>query len=45
MTPVLELQKFSPIGHRYELDVVLISTYSGVCPTVMPNEDQHFEME
>ena len=46
MSTVLQLQKLTPSSNLNEVHVVLLSTYSGICPTtVLSNENRRFEME
>ena len=43
MSTILKLQRLTPFVPVGEMDVVLISTASGVCPVA--DEDYQFEME
>lgn len=47
MTMVLQLQKLTPAANHDAMAPVLMSTYSGICPTVaLPGgETMQFQME
>jgi hypothetical protein len=45
MTRVLELQQLSPKAGHNEMDLILVSTYSSICPTNGPGGEGRFQME
>jgi len=45
MTRVLELQQLSPKAGDNEMDLILVSTYSSICPTNGPAGEGRFQME
>lgn len=46
MKTVLRLQTLTPTLRGGELDIILMSTYSGVCPTTLAGDaTAHFQME
>jgi hypothetical protein len=46
MNQILQLQKLPPTAVTVNMNIVLMSTYSGICPTNATNLDTlRFEME
>lgn len=45
MSNVLQLQKLAPLAPQTEMNLVLNSLASLVCPTTGMAENHHFEME
>ncbi|HEY6253197.1 MAG TPA: hypothetical protein VI685_24850 [Candidatus Angelobacter sp.] len=46
MGTVLQLQKLRPTSNMADMNLVLMSTYSGICPTTAANDEtRQFEME